>query len=180
MRPDWKTLREIQVVKDLYSTDDSQLEAGRLPWTIRDALGSNLCLEKLPRESASAKKTFLNKIGTECKETNGAFALWSRWVKECFPVTLAERHDALLKVLKASLEFEEMVAQKESIDMQEATQQSQDQQPEERVTESHTEKKEEIEAEQAKTEEYEPELPSRKVETPTDPKFEALWTYLTT
>jgi len=186
MRPDWKLLREIQVVRDLYSTDNAKLESERLPWTVRDALGSSLCLEKLPRESASAKKTFLNKIGQQCKETEGVFVLWNKWVQDHFPVTLAARHDALLKVLRQSLEFEEMVAQKESVDMQEATQQSQDQQPEERSTAQSipSEKREETEPEQAKTEEYEPDLPLReiekRIELPEPKNFEELWTYLNT
>jgi hypothetical protein len=120
MHAKWENLRELPTVRALYSADEP--ETGRLPFAVRDALGDSLHLEKLPKESASARSAFLKAISASLKQDEAAKKQWTDWVTSQSSVP-AERSKAIMQVLTTSMEEEAAAAQRDALEQHETTQQ---------------------------------------------------------
>lgn len=119
MHAKWESLRVLASVHKLYS---EELETERLPFAVRDALGDQLHLEKLPKDSASARKSFLSSLSAQLKQDEAAKKLWTDWIKGQSSVP-AERSEAIMRILTVSLEEEAALAQQHALEQQENTQQ---------------------------------------------------------
>lgn len=119
MHAKWENLRALDSVRKLYS---EELETERLPFAVRDALGDQLHLEKLPKGGASARKSFLSSLSAQLKQDEAAKKLWTDWIKGQSSVP-AERSEAIMRILTVSLEEEAALAQSHALEQQETTQQ---------------------------------------------------------
>lgn len=116
----WKDIKDLPEVQAIYS--EGAVDANKLPWDVRAALGDFLCSTTFDKTSAQQKSKFLDEMSEKLQESGSSTALdqWSAMAKlksrDASGTLRKHTKTSIYEVIKTAVEAERELVEKPDAD----------------------------------------------------------------